>query len=193
MSNEVILFLKGAVYISPAIALFGSAYYFSNKWFDVQQDKLKLKASEQQQAARMIPSASKEMNKDLMAMQVDAVQRLVLFLERIAPNNMIMRLNNPGLPAGAFQAKLLETVRQEFEHNLAQQIYISPEAWRITKNSKEEVLKIINMSATKMAPTAMANDLSRGIFEITAQLEHQPTEAAIAFLKDELNKNVFHA
>jgi len=126
-------------------------------------------------------------------MQVDAVQRLVLFLERIAPNNMIMRLNNPGLPAGAFQAKLLDTVRQEFEHNLAQQIYISPEAWRITKNSKEEVLKIINMAATKMQPTAMANDLSRGIFEITAQLEHQPTDKAIAFLKDELNKKVFNA
>ncbi|MFT4602809.1 MAG: hypothetical protein ACI857_002996 [Arenicella sp.] len=193
MSNEVILFLKGAVYISPAVALFGAAYYFSNKWFDVQQDKLKLQASEQQLTARSRPEAQKQLNKDLMAMQIDAVQRLVLFLERIAPNNMIMRLNNPGLPAGAFQAKLLDTVRQEFEHNLAQQIYISPEAWRITKNSKEEVLKIINMAATKMPPTGMANDLSRGIFEITAQLELQPTDGAIAFLKDELNKRVFIA
>lgn len=193
MSNEVILILKGVVYCSPAIGLFGAAYYFSNKWFDVQQDKIKLIANEQQQAARNLPSAVKESNKEFLAMQVDAVQRLVLFLERIAPNNMIMRLNNPGLPSGAFQAKLLETVRQEFEHNLAQQIYISPEAWRITKNSKEEVLKIINMAATKMQPTAMANDLSRGIFEITAQLEHQPTDGAIAFLKDELNKKVFNA
>lgn len=193
MSNEVILILKGVVYSSPAIGLFAAAYYFSNKWYEVQKDKIKLLANDQAQAARNVPAAVKERNKEFMAMQVDAVQRLVLFLERIAPNNMIMRLNNPGLPAGAFQAKLLETVRQEFEHNLAQQIYISPEAWRITKNSKEEVLKIINMAATKMAPTAMANDLSRGIFEITAQLEHQPTDGAIAFLKDELNKKVFNA
>ncbi|MEO9532673.1 MAG: hypothetical protein ABJG68_16720 [Crocinitomicaceae bacterium] len=193
MSNEVILILKGVVYCSPAIGVFAAAYYFSNKWYEVQQDKIKLQANEQQQVARNLPVNKKEQNKEFMAMQVDAVQRLVLFLERIAPNNMIMRLNNPGLPAGAFQAKLLETVRQEFEHNLAQQIYISPEAWRVTKNSKEEVLKIINMAATKMEPTAMANDLSRGIFEITAQLEYQPTDGAIAFLKDELNKKVFGA
>ena len=60
MSNEVILFLKGAVYISPALALFGAVYHFTNKWYDVQQDKLKLKASEQQQNARVQTGSRKE-------------------------------------------------------------------------------------------------------------------------------------
>jgi len=190
---EITTIIKGIVYISPAVAVFGAVYYFTNKWFEIQKDKMKLAAAEQQQKARFGQGENKTVNKDLMAMQLDAYQRLVLFLERIAPNNMIMRLNNPGLPSGAFQAKLLETIRQEFEHNLAQQIFVSPEAWRITKNSKEEVLKIINMAATKMPPTAMANDLSKAIFEIIAQLEVQPTDSAIAFLKDELNKNVIKA
>jgi len=190
---EITTIIKGIVYISPAVAVFGAVYYFTNKWFEIQKDKMKLAAAKQQQKARFGQGENKTVNKDLMAMQLDAYQRLVLFLERIAPNNMIMRLNNPGLPSGAFQAKLLETIRQEFEHNLAQQIFVSPEAWRITKNSKEEVLKIINMAATKMPPTAMANDLSKAIFEIIAQLEVQPTDSAIAFLKDELNKNVIKA
>lgn len=189
---EITTIIKGIVYISPAVAVFGAVYYFTNKWFEIQKDKIKLSASEQQQKARHISTDQKVVNKDLMAMQIDAYQRLVLFLERVAPNNMIMRLNNPGLPSAAFQAKLLETVRQEFEHNLAQQIFVSPDAWRITKNSKEEVLKIINMAATQMPPTAMANDLCKAIFEIVAQLEVQPTESAIAFLKDELNKNVIN-
>ncbi len=112
---------------------------------------------------------------------------MVLFLERIAPNNMIMRLNNPGLPANAFQQKLLESVRQEYEHNLAQQIFISPAAWERVQASKEEVLKIINMAATKLEPTALANDLSKSIFEITAQLKSQPTDQAVSMLKAELN------
>lgn len=190
---EITTIIKGIVYISPAVAFFGAVYYFTNKWFEIQKDKMKLTAADQQQRARFGQGDNKVVNKELMAMQLDAYQRLVLFLERIAPNNMIMRLNNPGLPSAAFQAKLLETIRQEFEHNLAQQIFVSPEAWRITKNSKEEVLKIINMAATKMPPTAMANDLSKSIFEIIAQLEVQPTDSAIAFLKDELNKTVIKA
>jgi hypothetical protein len=101
-----------------------------------------------------------------------------------------MRLNNPGLPARAFQQTLLENIRNEFEHNLAQQIFISADAWNLVRNSKEEVVKMINMAATKLEPTALATDLSRGIFEITAQLDHQPTDQAIAFLKAELNKQL---
>ena len=94
------------------------------------------------------------------------------------------------MPARAFQEPLLDTVRQEFEHNLAQQIFISPEAWNMVRNSKEEVVKIINMSATKLEATALANDLCQGVFEITSTLESQPTEKAITFLKAELNRLV---
>lgn len=182
------LLLQVAFYVVPAVAFFGAVYYFTNKWFEVQKDKLKLQSIEN---SRPVAEQKKNsINKDFLPMQVDAYQRLVLFLERIAPNNMIMRLNNPGLPSGAFQAKLIETIRQEYEHNLAQQIFVSADAWKLTRNTKEEVLKIINMAATKMPPTAMANDLCKGIFEITAQLEKQPTDGAISFLKEELNKKL---
>lgn len=187
MSRGEIL-LQFGIYIVPAIAVFAAVYYFTNKWFEIQKDRVKLESAKTQQSIQ--GETKEDLRKHFIPMQVDAYQRLVLFLERIAPNNMVMRLNNPGLPAGAFQAKLLDTIRQEYEHNLAQQIFVSPEAWRTTKNSKEEVLKIINMAATKMQPTSMATDLARSIFEITAQLESQPTDLAIAMLKDELNKKV---
>ena len=189
MSRGEIL-LQFGIYIVPAIAIFAAVYYFTSKWFEIQKDKLKIQSIEQSRGFGVQPEKKADFNKNLLPLQLDAYQRLVLFLERIAPNNMIMRLNNPGFPAGAFQAKLLDAIRQEYEHNLAQQIFVSAEAWRIVQNSKEEVLKIINMAASKMPPTAMANDLCRGIFEITAQLEKQPTDSAIAYLKDELNNKV---
>lgn len=185
------LLLNLAFYVVPAISFFGAAYYFTNKWFDIQKDKLKIESNKiQQQVTTPIAPVKESANRHFLPMQVDAYQRLVLFLERIAPNNMVMRLNNPGLPAAVFQAKLLETVREEFEHNLAQQIFVSPDAWNLTKNSKEEVSKIINMASTNLPPTAMATDLARAIFEITAQLEIQPTDRAIGILKDELNKKM---
>lgn len=183
MSKGEIL-LQFGIYVVPSIAFFASVWYFTSKWYEIQSDKNKLAAihhkPEQKQAE------FSELKKQFFPLQVDAYQRLVLFLERIAPNNMVMRMNNPGLPARIFQQNLLETIRNEFEHNLAQQVYISPEAWTLLKNSKEEVVKIINMAATKLEPTSTATDLSKGIFEITSQLEQQPTDRAINYLKVEM-------
>jgi len=184
MSTELILQL--AKYIIPSIVFFGAVYFFTNRWFEIQSQKNKLKAQAQSKNA----ITENGMKKHFFPLQVDAVQRLVLFLERIAPNNMVMRLHNPGLPARAFQQKLLENIRSEFEHNLAQQIFVSSEAWQRVVNSKEEIVKIINMAATKLEPTALAGELSQGIFEITAQLQQQPTDVSIEFLKNEIRKEL---
>jgi hypothetical protein len=192
MSRSEIVF-QLVCYMLPSIAFFASAWYFTNKWNDFQRDKLKAQnalAKQMQPAAQgnASPAAVNENKRTFFPLQVDATQRLVLFLERIAPNNMVMRLNNPGLPARAFQQLLLENIRSEYEHNLAQQIFVSPEAWNMIRSSKEELVKIINIAAQQLPPTATCLDLSRGIFEITAQLKSQPTERAINYLKAELNQ-----
>ena len=185
MTNTELL-IQLAKYSIPSIVFFGSVYYLTNKWFEIQSQKNKLKATE---LAKKV-NAENGLKKHFFPLQVDAAQRLVLFLERIAPNNMVMRLQNPGLPARAFQQKLLENIRSEFEHNLAQQIFVSTEAWARVVNSKEETVKIINMAATKLEPTALAGNLSQGIFEITAQLQHQPTDLAIEFIKNEVRQEL---
>ena len=178
------LIFQFCLYIVPSIVFFGGVYYFTNKWVEIQREKNKLAFV----GNKEVQKAPADLKKHFFPLQVEAYQRMVLFLERIAPNNMIMRLNNPGLPARAFQQKLMDAIRQEYEHNLAQQIFISPEAWDRVQASKEEILKIINMAATGLAPTALANDLSKGVFEITAQLSDQPTDQAVSFLKNELNQ-----
>lgn len=175
-------------FVIPAAAFFASAYFFTTKWAEIQREKMKITAlAKPKSQTQQIPSAGPSTKDIFFPMQVDAAQRLVLFLERIAPNNLIMRLNNPGLPARAFQQLLLENIRSEYEHNLAQQIFISPDAWNLVKNSKEDLIKIINMAATNLPQTATCLDLSRAIFEITAQLKSQPTDRAILFIKSELN------
>ncbi|MDX1350834.1 MAG: hypothetical protein R3279_11325 [Putridiphycobacter sp.] len=163
-------------------------YYFTKRWYDVETQKLRL--SQQASTPQIAPEKRQSNAEKFFPLQIDAVQRLVLFLERIAPNNIIMRELNPGLPARAFQQKLLDSIRSEFEHNLAQQVYISSEAWDVVKQSKEEVVKIINMAATKLESTALAGDLAQKIFEITAQLKFQPTDQAIEMLKVELRKAI---
>tara|TARA_B110000046_G_C12949005_1_gene379253 strand:+ start:251 stop:814 length:564 start_codon:yes stop_codon:yes gene_type:complete len=181
--SAIELIFHFALYIVPSIVFFGAVYYVTNKWVGVQREKTKLAFVEKKETKK----APADLKKHFFPLQVEAYQRMVLFLERIAPNNMIMRLNNPGLPAMAFQQKLIDSVRQEYEHNLAQQIFISLEAWERVESSKDEILKIINMAGSKMPATALSNDLSKGVFEITTQLQSQPTDQAIHFLKIELN------
>lgn len=130
----------------------------------------------------------KERQKFFLPNRVEAYQRAVLLMERIHPNSLVMRHHNPGLPAMAMQAKLLDSIREEYEHNIAQQLFISPNAWEMVRKSKEETVKIINLAGKQMGPTSTAMELSGKIFEIVAEVGQLPTEIAVDLLKKELQE-----
>jgi hypothetical protein len=159
----------------PSGIVFGTAYFFLNK------------LSEKEQRVASI-ELRKERQKMMLPNRVDAYQRMVLFLERISPNSLVMRVHNPSFAAAQFQAELLRTIREEFEHNVAQQIFISPQAWEMVKNSKEETIKIIHIAASQMNEASTGTELASKIFEISAQVNPLPTEIAGRFLKEELQK-----
>lgn len=144
------------------------------------------------QTEREVRNFQVELKKERQAFflpaRLDAYQRAVLFLERISPNSMIMRLHNPGLPAKMMQAELLKAIREEYDHNVAQQIFISKQGWEMLRNSKEEITKIVNIAGGQMNETAMSMDLNAKIFEICAEVGKLPTEITIDFMKDELQK-----
>lgn len=119
--------------------------------------------------------------------RLQAYERVVLFLERINPTSLVMRLNKTG-NAPAFQAELLKTIRTEFEHNLSQQIYISSKAWETTVRAKEETIKLINVAATRINDEAMAMDLAQAVISVASQLSELPSKSAIEFIKKEIGK-----
>ena len=94
------------------------------------------------------------------------------------------------MPARALQAELLKTIRSEFEHNVAQQIYMSSSAWKAVKAAKEETIKLINISSTKINDDAPGTELGKKILEMAAQLEQTPSDFALDFLKREI-KSLF--
>lgn len=139
-----------------------------------------------------VRSAHMEMKKQrqefFLPSRVDAYQRAVLLMERIHPNSLVMRLHNPGLPAMALQTEFLKAIREEYDHNVAQQLFISPQAWEMVKNSKEETIKIINLAGQQMLPTSTGMDLSAKVFEIVAEVGELPSEITVRYLKEELQK-----
>ena len=118
--------------------------------------------------------------------KLQAYERIALFLERIALNNLIVRVYKPGMSARMLQAELLKAIRSEFEHNLSQQIYLSNDSWNATKTAKEETIKAINIASSKVSDEASGTDLSKIIFELITKVDKLPTEYALELLKMEI-------
>lgn len=120
--------------------------------------------------------------------KLQAFERIVLFLERISLESLIVRVSTPDMTASQLHTALLNAIRSEFEHNLSQQVYMSPQAWEVVRNARSGIIRIINTEAEKMMPEASGLDLSRQLFQSLMELEKEPTRVAIDFLKGELSR-----
>lgn len=129
-----------------------------------------------------------EVRKVVTPIQLQAYERLVLFLERMTPNNLVLRCYQVGMTTQLLKDVMIQNIRDEFEHNLSQQLYISEQAWIYIKNAKEDMINTINSIQPKskeeqLTPTAFAGAL----FELLAGRESQ-IELAQDFLKKEIQQ-----
>lgn len=147
-----------------------------------------LKKQNEKEFIHLNNDLKKERQNFFLPSRVESYQRAVLLMERIHPNSIVMRLHNPALPAKMFQSELLKAIREEYDHNVAQQIFISLQGWEMVRNSKEETIKIINLAGSQMDVKSMSSDLAAKIFEIVAEVGKMPTEIAVDYLKTELQK-----
>lgn len=98
-------------------------------------------------------------------LQLQAYERLVMLSERISIPNLVSRVNTSGISAREMQLLLLESIKQEYEYNTSQQIYVSPVAWEAVRNLKEQNMLIINQVAATLPPDASSMDLNKRLME----------------------------
>lgn len=116
--------------------------------------------------------------KTFFPLQIQAYERVILFLERIDPNNMIIRTHKNGMNAITLHRELLKIVREEYTHNMSQQIYIHPKSWKTVLNAKDETIQILNVAVNNLSADSSGLDLSAKIFESIASKKNSPTENA---------------
>ncbi|MEI7896574.1 MAG: hypothetical protein WCJ26_06025 [bacterium] len=124
----------------------------------------------------------------ILPLRLQAYERFVLFLERIHPSNLMIRLNNPELSAAQMQSLLVRTIREEFEYNLSQQLYISGNSWELIKNAKEESIAMINHASSGLPEDARSADLVKRVFDVAINRGKLPVETAQEEIKRELQK-----
>ncbi|MFS4481762.1 hypothetical protein ACKGJY_02005 [Hyunsoonleella sp. 2307UL5-6] len=128
------------------------------------------------------------LKKDLQAtsvpLRLQAYERLTLFLERISPNKLLLRVTPTSSDKDAYESLLIESIQQEMEHNLTQQIYVSEKCWSVISTAKSATVQLIR-KANLSEKTDSANKLREVL--LTEMMErHSPSDAAISILKEEV-------
>ena len=128
---------------------------------------------------------------EILPVRLQAYERSILLLERISPESMIMRVSRPGFSARQLQQELLSNITSEFEHNIAQQTYLSTEAWDKIKAAKNQIIHLVNETASEVKPEAKGPTLGKLILERLTELNTPPSQAAIDYLKKEVKSLFF--
>lgn len=162
-------------YILPSLVVFGTSYLIIRSFIENDQKKRKLEL----RLANI---------RTITPVKLQAYERLTLFLERISPESIIMRIMQPKMTVGQLQSALLKIIRAEYEHNISQQIYVSAQAWAVIKTAKEQTVKLINSTVDKLDRDMPAIYLSKAILETTVAMKNTPTKPAIDFLKGEIQE-----
>ncbi len=127
----------------------------------------------------------KELQVNSLPLRLQAYERMVLFLERISPTKLLIRVSPTSSDEDTYESLLVATIEQEFEHNLSQQIYVSEECWNIIVAAKNATIQLIR-KAGLLEKTGTADKLREVI--LTEMMEKRaPSDAAISFIKNEVS------
>ena len=169
MNTFLIVVLVFMAVMLAVIAFIAYRSYKLREW----ELRLKAKAEMRIATSRMVTP-----------LKIQACERFLLFLERSQLPVLVKRVYVPGLTKDAFHIALLQNVEDEFGHNLAQQLYVSENAWVAVKGAKEELVNQINATFDK---AESGTDVAL-IAQALVALPNPFVEQAVALLKKEFNE-----
>jgi hypothetical protein len=128
----------------------------------------------------------KDTKPDSLSLRLQAYERMTLFLERINPSQLLVRITPISDNKNDYQNFVIAQIEQEYEHNLAQQIYVSEECWSTITTAKNAIIQMI-LLATKNEKISDANQLREVILRDLLE-KPSPSSAALSFIKNEVNQ-----
>lgn len=160
-------------YTLPALITGGVAYYFFS-----------LHAKNEEGRRRYL--IQKEAQKNALPLRLQAYERMALFLERINPAKILIRITPISTDKIDYQNFVIEHIEQEFEHNLTQQIYISDECWTVILTAKNATIQMIRKAALN-PEVDNANKLREAVLNDLLD-KQSPSNNALAYIKKEVGE-----
>jgi hypothetical protein len=162
-------FLEILKYILPALVVFVTVYYLMRTYINGQLNLQRIKYQE-------------ENRKFSVPLRLQAYERLILLCERISVESLLLRLRTKEMNATELKNVMMLAVKQEYDHNLSQQLYVSAKLWEILTLAKNQVLDQIFL-AEKEAKSSSADAYSAALFKL-AQKSNPIATAKSAIVKE---------
>jgi hypothetical protein len=166
------LLLEILKYTLPSLIVFATSYYLLKQYIDSQYN---MKAMEMKSKYR----------KDAIPLKLAAYERLLLLCDRIHLPNLILRLNDRGMNAVELKNAMIISLQQEYEHNLAQQLYTSQQLWDIITLAKNDLMSIVTNVSQQYKESDSSDSLAHAIIKEYGAMEKNPLKFAIRAIKEE--------
>lgn len=171
--EEATQIISYVAYLLPAIVVGVIAYFF-------------FKGHTANEEGRRRYLVQKEAQKQLLPLRLQAYERITLFLERIDPNKLLVRVKPFSDAKDDYENLLVKNIEQEFDHNLTQQIYVSPECWNLVHAAKNATIHVIRQSS--MHEKEGNVDKMREWMLQHFMEEITPSQKALAYVKKEVSE-----
>jgi hypothetical protein len=162
-----------ATIIVPGIIILSFAYYLFRREFDRY---LGVKFNQQTG------------NDQLMPLKLQAHERIIVFVERINPSNILIRLHQQGISVADLQSLVINEINSEYQHNITQQLYINDETWNVVRKLKEDTIAMIGNAAQGLPSDATGVDLSKKVLTHMATMQENPYDLTLILIKKGINK-----
>ncbi|MFM7769212.1 MAG: hypothetical protein ACKO8Q_01495 [Bacteroidota bacterium] len=119
-------------------------------------------------------------------LRVAALERLIIMLERSRPSSLVMRSSKAGMNASLLQLEIVRSLREEFDHNVSLQLYVSESTWQSIQDAKSEATELIKVAFSKVDPNGPSIQLAHWITELEAAAGVKNLEDAIRLVRIEM-------
>ncbi len=171
--EDVTQIISYFAYLLPAIVVGLVAYFF-------------FKGHTANEEGRRRFLIQKEAQKNIIPVRLQAYERLTLFLERIDPKKILLRVKPFSNDLQEYETLLIQNIDNEYEHNLVQQIYITPECWNLINAAKNATIQVIRQAS--MNEKVDDSDKLRAFLLNHFMDEVTPSHKALMFVKKEVSE-----
>ncbi|WP_069660228.1 DUF7935 family protein [Arcticibacter eurypsychrophilus] len=124
----------------------------------------------------------------ILPLRLQAYERIILLMERINPVNLLLRTNTPGLTLIEYQQILTAEIRNEYQHNVTQQLYVNETSWALISKLKEDTIALINNAGKSLPADASHIELSKLVLQHLSTLEINPYDAALVVIRQDIQQ-----
>jgi len=166
------VFLEIAQLVLPGLLVLIAVYLMQKHFWKLEND-------------RSDKILKMEARKISLPVRLQAYERLALLMERIAPATLVLRLSRPKISLYELQLEMIQSIHEEFEHNLSQQIYVSNDCWSQVRSAIEQTIQQVNVTVASIDRDADAGTFAAHFLQNILEQTNNPAEHALFLIRSE--------